>query len=269
MPKLTKEYRFIDLSDYGRPAAVFIANLLKNSGITPIHVTLLFTISGLLAVHFILRGYYLAAGIFLILKSILDATDGELSRVKQTPTYAGRYLDSISDIALNFLIIAAIGYMSDISILYSFLAFLGIQFQGTLYNFYYVILRNNSSGGDDTSRIFEIRAPEAYDGENQRTVTLLFDIYRILYGVFDSAIYGMDKSASRIKSFPNWFMSLVSIYGLGFQLFIISVMLSFNLINYIIPFFIYYTFIMALIIFIRKYLINNSHYNHEFDAKEK
>ncbi len=269
MPKLSKEYRFIDLSDYGRPIAVFIANLLKNSRLTPVHITFLFTISGLLAVLCILQGYYLTACIFLFLKSILDATDGELSRVKETPTYTGRYLDSISDIVLNFLIITAIGYKSDISFLYSFIAFLGVQFQGTLYNFYYVILRNNSSGGDDTSRIFEVMVPEAFISENQRTVNLLFDIFRILYGIFDSAIYRIDKSASRIKSFPNWFMSLVSVYGLGFQLFIISIMLSLNLINYIIPFFIYYTLLMVLMIAIRKYFVNNPRYQYKLDAKRK
>ena len=38
---------------------------------------------------------------FIILKSIIDAADGELARVKQTPSYAGRYLDSVFDIILN------------------------------------------------------------------------------------------------------------------------------------------------------------------------
>lgn len=151
MAKLSRENRFLDLSDYGRPATILFADQFKNSKLTPIHVTSLFTISGLLAVFFILQGYYLAAGLFLILKSVLDAADGELSRVKNTPSYTGRYLDSISDIILNFLIITAVGHKANTIFFYSFLAFLGIQFQGTLYNYYYVILRNNSFGGDSTS----------------------------------------------------------------------------------------------------------------------
>ena len=40
-------------------------------------------------------------------KSILDAADGELARIKKTPSYVGRFLDSISDLVLNFLIIMA------------------------------------------------------------------------------------------------------------------------------------------------------------------
>lgn len=263
MPKLSKEYQFLDLSDYGRSTAILIAKSLKDSKLTPIHVTILFTISGLLAVFFILQGYYLAAGVFLILKSILDAADGELSRVKDTPSYTGRYLDSISDIILNFLIITAIGYKSNISFVYSFLAFLGIQFQGTLYNFYYVILRNNSTEGDDTSRILETKAPKAFIGESQRTVNLLFNVFRFLYGLFDNIIYSLDKSASQIKNFPNWFMTLVSLYGLGFQLIIISIMLNLGLIDYIIPFFIYYSVLIVLIVAIRKYFISSSRHNYK------
>lgn len=258
MPKLSKEYRFLDLSDYGRSTAILIANHFKNSKLTPIHVTILFTLSGLLAVFFILRGYYLAAALFLILKSILDAADGELSRVKNTPTYTGRYLDSISDIILNFLIMTAIGYKTNTVFIYSFIAFLGIQFQGTLYNYYYVILRNNSFGGDVTSRIFEYKAPKALTGESQHNVNLLFNVYRILYGVFDNTIYRLDKSALLNKSFPNWFMSLVSLYGLGFQLIIISIMLNLGLIDYIIPFFVYYTVLTVLIVSIRKHFLNNT-----------
>lgn len=261
MPKLSKEYRFLDLSDYGRPTAILIADHLKDSRLTPIHITILFTISGLLAVISILQGYYLAAGVFLILKSILDAADGELSRVKNTPSYTGRYLDSISDIILNFLIVITIGYKTNTNFFYSFIAYLGIQFQGTIYNFYYVILRNNSIEGDNTSRVFETKTPKAFVGESQRTANLLFNVYTILYGLFDRIIYSLDKSASQIKNFPNWFMTLVSLYGLGFQLIIISIMLNLGLIDYVIPFFIYYTALIVLIVGIRKYFLSSSRYN--------
>ena len=263
MPKLSNKYRFLDLSDYGRSTAILIADYLKDSRLTPIHVTILFTISGLLAVLSILQEFYIASGLFLILKSILDAADGELSRVKNTPSYTGRYLDSISDLILNFLIITAIGYMSNISFIYSFLAFLGIQFQGTLYNFYYVILRNHSVEGDDTSRIFETKTPKAFSCESQPTVNLMFNVYRVLYGLFDNVIYSLDKSASQIKDFPNWFMTIVSLYGLGFQLIIISIMLNLGLIDYIIPFIAYYTLLLPFIVIIRKYFISNSRYHYK------
>ena len=61
MSKLPKEYQFIDLSDYGRPIAEIIANSLKNTAFTPIHLTIGFVISGLLAILCILNHYYWAA----------------------------------------------------------------------------------------------------------------------------------------------------------------------------------------------------------------
>lgn len=252
MSKLAAQDKFIDLSDYGRPLAKLFANQLKNTRFTPIHVTLLFGVSGLIAIYCILQNHYFFAGFFIILKSIIDAADGELARIKNTPSYTGRYLDSVFDIILNFLLFMTICYVSKTTIWLTFLAFIGIQLQGTLYNYYYVILRNKSVGGDSTSKIFEYKSPRALPGETQKSVDILFRIYSIVYGTFDKIIHTLDKEAYKVKTFPNWFMTILSIYGLGFQLLIIAVMLPMNLIEYIIPFFIGYTLFTFVIIGIRK-----------------
>ena len=252
MSKLAAEDKFLDLSDYGRPIGKLFANSLKNTRFTPIHVTLLFGVSGLIAIYCILQNQYFLASFFIILKSIIDAADGELARIKNTPSYVGRYLDSVSDIILNFLFFTAICYVSKTSFWMTILAFFCIQLQGTLYNYYYVILRNKSVGGDTTSKIFEDKSPRALPGESQKSVDILFGIYTIVYGVFDKIIHVMDSDAYKVKTFPNWFMTFVSIYGLGFQLLIIAVMLPLNLIEYIIPFFIVYTLFIFILIGIRK-----------------
>jgi phosphatidylglycerophosphate synthase len=252
MSKLAPKDKFFDLSDYGRPVGVIFANQLKNTRFTPIHVTLLFGVSGLIAIYCILKNHYYWAGFFLILKSIIDAADGELSRIKNTPSYTGRYLDSIFDIILNFCFLMAICYVSNSSFLYTFLAFFCIQLQGTLYNYYYVILRNISVGGDSTSKIFEDKSPPAFEGENQKSVDIAFTIFVFLYGIFDKIIHILDKKAYKSKTFPNWFMTCVSIYGLGFQLLIIAFMLSLNLIEFIVPFFIFYSVFIFIIVGIRK-----------------
>ena len=252
MSKLAAEDKFLDLSDYGRPIGKLFANSLKNTRFTPIHVTLLFGVSGLIAIYCILQNHYFLASFFIILKSIIDAADGELARIKNTPSYVGRYLDSVSDIILNFLFFTAICYVSKTSFWMTILAFFCIQLQGTLYNYYYVILRNKSVGGDTTSKIFEDKSPRALPGESQKSVDILFGIYTIVYGVFDKIIHVMDSDAYKVKTFPNWFMTFVSIYGLGFQLLIIAVMLPLNLIEYIIPFFIVYTLFIFILIGIRK-----------------
>ena len=256
MSKLTAEDKFLDLSDYGRTFGRFFANQLKNTRFTPIHVTLLFGVSGLIAVYCILTNHYLLAGIFIILKSGIDAADGELARLKKTPSYSGRYLDSIFDIILNLLLLMAICYVSKTTICFSLLAFICIQLQGTLYNYYYVILRNKSVGGDNTSKIFEYKTPKALPGETQQSVNILFGIYTIVYGTFDKIIHLLDPEAYKVKSFPNWFMTLLSLYGLGFQLLIIAIMLALGWIEYIVPFFIVYTLLILVLVGIRKKLIS-------------
>jgi len=252
MSKLAAEDKFLDLSDYGRPIGKLIANQLKNTRFTPIHVTLLFGVCGLVAIYFILQNQYVLAGFFIILKSIIDAADGELARSKNTPSYVGRYLDSVFDIVLNFLFFMAIFYVSKTSFWMTLLAFFCVQLQGTLYNYYYVILRNKSVGGDKTSKIFEDKSPRALPGESQKSVDIFFRIYTIVYGVFDKIIHVLDSDAYQVKTFPNWFMTFVSIYGLGFQLLIIAVMLPLNWNEYIVPFFIFYTLFIFVLIGIRK-----------------
>lgn len=251
MSKLPKDHKFIDLSDYGRPAAKIIANSLKKTSITPIHITIWFIISGLIAIACMLYGYYWAAAFFLILKSVLDAADGELARVKKTPSYTGRYFDSISDILLNFFIFIALWHITNTSLTYALIAFVGIQLQGTLYNYYYVILRNKFNG-DTTSRIFEDKTPIALKGEKQQNVNFLFMLYKILYGVFDKIIYLLDKKAIDSEPFNNWFMTAVSAFGLGFQLLLIAAMLVLGWAAFIIPFFIGYTAMIFVFIGIRK-----------------
>lgn len=253
MSKLPKEYRFIDLSDYGRPFGRFIANSLKETSYTPIHVTVWFMISGLIAIGCIIFEYFWAAAFFLVLKSILDAADGELARVKNTPSHTGRYLDSVADILLNLLIFIALWYTTDANLFYSIFALLGIQLQGTLYNYYYVILRNNVNG-DTTSRIFEIDSPVALEGEQQKNVNTLFAIYRVLYGVFDKIIYTLDSNAPKGKQLPNLLMTAVSTFGLGFQLLLIGVMLILGYKEFIITFFLWYSLMIFVFIAIRKLL---------------
>lgn len=251
MSKLPSDNKFVDLSDYGRPFARMIAKALKNTSATPIKVTIAFIFSGLAAIYCMLHHYYLLAACFLILKSILDAADGELSRVKQTPSYSGRYLDSIADIFLNFMFLLTIGFISNTDFTLVLLAFVGMQLQGTLYNFYYVILRNKHQG-DTTSRIFETEPPAAMAGESQAAVNIYFHIYNFCYIIFDKSIYYLDKAATKNAYLPGWFMTMVSTLGLGFQLLLIAILINVSAINLVIPVFIGLTLTIPLFVALRK-----------------
>ena len=256
MSKLNANDKFLDLSDYGRSFGRFFAEQLKETRFTAIHVTLLFGISGLIAIYCILNQHYILASFFIILKSGIDAADGELARLKKMPSYTGRYLDSIFDIILNFFFLAAIGYATSSSFFLILGAFVCIQLQGTLYNYYYVILRNKSIGGDTTSKVFEYKTPTALPGEPQQAVNILFGIYTLVYGVFDKVIHFLDPMAYKVKTFPNWFMTLLSVYGLGFQLLVIAFMLTFGWIEFVLPFFIWYSLLILVLIGIRKQFIS-------------
>jgi phosphatidylglycerophosphate synthase len=256
MSKLAAENKFIDLSDYGRPFGRFLANKLKDTYFTPIHVTLLFGISGLTAIYFLLTNHFYLAFFFILLKSGIDAADGELARLKNTPSYFGRYLDSVFDIIINFLLFMAICFISKTTIWLTLLGFISIQLQGTLYNYYYVILRNKTAGGDTTSKIFEYKTPKALAGESQKSVTILFFIYTLVYGIFDKIIHALDPEAYKAAIFSNWFMTFVSLFGLGFQLFLIGFMLTIGWIEIIVPFFIGYNILILVMISIRRYYFN-------------
>ena len=252
MSKLAPQNKFLDLSDYGRFIGKLLAKSLLKTPFTPIHVTFLFLIAGVVAIYFITQQQYIIAAVFIILKSIIDAADGELARLRNKPSYIGRYLDSVFDLLLNFAFLFTIYYYSSNSIWLMIVAFIAIQLQGTIFNYYYIILRNNLTRGDTTSRIEEKSYPKALHGENQKMVNFLFILYTLFYGGFDRLILSIDGNSKNIKQFPNWFMTFVSIYGLGFQLLIIALMLTFGFINYIIPFFIFYSIFIPIIIGLRK-----------------
>lgn len=201
----------------------------------------------------ILHGYFILAALLLILKSILDGADGELARITDNPSYVGRYLDSIADIILNLLFLVCIWWITESSIFLLTLAFISVQLQGTLYNYYYVILRNYHDG-DTTSRIFEDHAPTAMIGEKQTVVNGFYWVYNVLYIAFDKAIYKMDKSAAIASNFPRWFMTAVSTFGLGFQLLMISIFLILDLPEFVLPYFVASSALIVVYIFIRKKL---------------
>ncbi|MFT6716728.1 MAG: phosphatidylglycerophosphate synthase [Saprospiraceae bacterium] len=255
MSKLAPENKFLDFSDYGRAPARVLAKSLVNTKFIPVHITILFMISGLYSAYFMLKGEFVIAGALLVIKSILDAADGELARLRNKPSYIGRYLDSVFDLILNFILLFTINTITQGDWKLMVIAFVALQLQGTVFNYYYLIVRNNMAGGDTTSRIKENSFPKALHGENQWAVNILFVLYSVLYGGFDRIIIALDSKAQQVKNIPGWFMSFVSLYGLGFQLLVMAVMLAANLIHYIIPFFIIYSLLIVVLILIRKIVI--------------
>ena len=127
MSKLPSEYQFLDLSDYGRPFGKAIAKQLQHSRFHAVHVTFLFVFTAVVSLGFLWQGYPIVAAVLLVLKSIIDAADGELARLQNRPSYIGRYLDSVSDILINLCLILSIGYLTNTPIWIALLAFASLQ----------------------------------------------------------------------------------------------------------------------------------------------
>lgn len=254
MPKLSHEDQFIDFSDYGRPIATFLAYRLSKIKVTAVQVTVAFLFAGLLCVYCIYTQQLVWAAIFLMIKNILDAVDGEIARITKYPSLVGRYLDSVFDFIINLLILIAIFITENSSNLLFIGAFLGIEFQCSIYNYYYVILRRRLNN-DETSRIIEYRKPIAYHYESQRIVNTLHATFLCLYIVFDLIVLLLDKQALFVRVFPKWFMSLISLLGLGFQLLLICILLCLGLPDLILPFFAGYSIFGLFVIGVRKVFV--------------
>lgn len=256
MSKLPKKKRFIDLSDYGRPLAQALVKPLSHTPVNSVHLTFAFLVAGFIAIAFIWSEHFILAAIFLMLKNILDAADGEMARAKNHPSYTGRYLDSVFDFIINFGICYILYLITETSLITFTLALLGLQFQCAICNYYYVIQRNRVNG-DQTSRIIEFKKPTAFPYESQSMVNLLHSIFFILYSPFDFTVLYLDKKALRIKEFPKWFLSLSSSLLLGFQFAIIAIMLLFESAEYILPFFAFYSLWGLGVIGVRKLFVMN------------
>jgi hypothetical protein len=111
--------------------------------------------------------------------------------------------------------------------------------------------------------VFEDKTPIALDGERQKHVNILFGLYKLFYGVFDKTIYVLDRNADNGTVWPNWFMTSVSSFGLGFQLLIIGAMLALGLKAIILPFFLVFTVMIFVFIGIRKF------FNQELKEKKE
>ena len=100
LDKVQPADKFLDLSDYARPIARRLTRALVNTRITPIQITIAYTLTGLTAAVLFATGTYLnglIAGVLLLVKSMLDAVDGSLARARERPSRVGRFLDSICD----------------------------------------------------------------------------------------------------------------------------------------------------------------------------
>ncbi len=256
MAKLPKNKIFFDFSDYARPFALGLVNLLFPTKVGAYTLTIAFLIVGILASYFIYIDKYLPLAAFLVLvKSMLDAADGAMARKRNQPSMVGRYLDSVFDFVINFFLFLSIALVFNQSIWLMLFSLLLFQLQGSVYNYYYLVKRYQVNG-DKTSRIFEWESPKPYQRDNPILLKVLHKLYLIIYGWQDLIINKFDPNAIIGKELPSWFLTFVSFLGLGFQLLIITFFLLLNIHQFTFMFFIVpYTILAIIIILVRRIFV--------------
>lgn len=257
MDKLPPKERFFDFSDYSRPFSRLLVNFIKDTKISPLTFTSLSLICGVIASILIyLYQFNLFVGFLIILKSFLDAVDGELARARNRPSYVGRFYDSVSDFFVNVSIFFALFMRFDESILRLIAVIILFHLQGSIYNYYYV-LKRHKAGGDKTSRINEKNISSIYPYDNPFWFKVFHRLYVWIYSWQDNLIHRVDKSVEKLSNIPNSFMTITSLLGLGTQLMIIAIMILLGYERYIFDLFIYfYSLLGVVVIFIRKIFYN-------------
>ena len=207
--KLPESARFVDLSDYARPIAAWIAWGLRSSPLRAPQVTLIWALIGLGGAYcYTLGGYSwaLVGAAAMQVKNILDAVDGSLARLQNRPSRIGRFLDSICDALIAAVLVAglAVAISRDRPVAYAVVLaaaalVLGLL-QGSVFNYFYVRFRARR-GGDTTSRVKEELTPEdraRYAGRPAALFVLraLIGMYNGIYGWQDLLVQRVDRWAA-------------------------------------------------------------------------
>ncbi|MBI3762921.1 MAG: CDP-alcohol phosphatidyltransferase family protein [Chloroflexi bacterium] len=232
--KLPDRARFFDISDYARPVARLIVSTLLYTRVSPIHLTIAFTVAGLSAAGLFAAGGYahgLLAGLLLLVKSALDAADGSLSRARGRPSRVGRYLDSVCDVLVNLAVFEGLAWAesartgSGWPFAVAAMALAIATLEGSVFHYYYIVKR--LSEGDTTSLLDE-REALPYPWDNPGLTRILQLAYLVIYGWQDRLMAWLDRLVTspqppRPPAPSHPYLTATTALGLGTQLLIIAV----------------------------------------------
>jgi phosphatidylglycerophosphate synthase len=212
MSKLPPEARFLDINDFWYFPNRWVVKFLYPLPITPIHITIISLIAGLVSVRFYMidtSAGLMWGALFLYLKIFLDNVDGNLARVRGETSRLGRFLDSLTDFMVSFLVylVLTLRLVDETNnSLYWYLgglAFLSCLMQCS-YFVYYLVKYTAISGTYLYNRVDEDiteEENEAYDrGDLSMLVYFLHRAHILLYGWQDKTIEWFDRLSKRLGS---------------------------------------------------------------------
>lgn len=225
-----------------RPLAGLVVRFLFHTPITPNVVTGTAIVTGLLSAAIYTNGsatHVVIAGLLITLKDILDSADGQLARAREQYSRAGRFLDSIGDVVVNFMVLGGITFTlfrqtdSFSTIFLGFVAFMSMTLRVSYHVFYqtaYLRLEGMYEKNRLTEEILE---------EDKRvgawTLRLQY-IYQFVYGWQDRLMKRIDqwcRGAVETTDDRLWYgdrlgLKISGMIGLGTELFVLTL---FSLLN--------------------------------------
>ena len=213
--KLPPEARFLDINDLWCFPNRWVVRLLYPLPISPTQITIVSLIAGFISAvcYMIVSKVGLILGaLFLYLKIFLDNVDGNLARVRGEVSRLGRFLDSLTDFLISFLVylVLTLRLVNETgNYFYWFLG--GLSFLSCLihcsYFVYYLVQYTSIFGTYSCNRIDEKITKEdraVYDrGKLPTLVYFLQSFHIFLYGWQDKAIESFDALTRRFAASGN------------------------------------------------------------------
>ena len=225
MSKLPPGARFLDINDFWYFPNRWVVKFLYPLPITPTHITIISLIAGLISVRFYMidtSAGLMWGALFLYLKIFLDNVDGNLARVRGETSRLGRFLDSLTDFMVGFLVYLVLTLRlvdeTNNSLYWCLggLAFLSCLMQCS-YFVYYLVKYTAISGTYLYNRVDEDiteEENEAYDrGDLSMLVYFLHRAHIFLYGWQDKTIEWFDRLSKRLGSKKPQKLSEKNWYG--------------------------------------------------------
>ena len=225
MSKLPLGARFLDINDFWYFPNRWVVKFLYPLPITPTHITIISLIAGLVSVRFYMidtSAGLMWGALFLYLKIFLDNVDGNLARVRGETSRLGRFLDSLTDFMVGFLVYLVLTLRlvdeTNNSLYWCLggLAFLSCLMQCS-YFVYYLVKYTAISGTYLYNRVDEDiteEENEAYDrGDLSMLVYFLHRAHILLYGWQDKTIEWFDRLSKRLGSKKPQKLSEKNWYG--------------------------------------------------------
>ncbi|MBT6663213.1 MAG: CDP-alcohol phosphatidyltransferase family protein [Nitrospina sp.] len=225
MSKLPPGARFLDINDFWYFPNRWVVKFLYPLPITPTHITIISLIAGLVSVRFYMidtSAGLMWGALFLYLKIFLDNVDGNLARVRGETSRLGRFLDSLTDFMVGFLVYLVLTLRlvdeTNNSLYWCLggLAFLSCLMQCS-YFVYYLVKYTAISGTYLYNRVDEDiteEENEAYDrGDLSMLVYFLHRAHILLYGWQDKTIEWFDRLSKRLGSKKPQKLSEKNWYG--------------------------------------------------------